>query len=51
MVEIRKDWDLVLLRRKYAEIAGPIYSLSLGADASIDLKRGLSRSLANFEDR
>ncbi|EEU33558.1 uncharacterized protein NECHADRAFT_56498 [Fusarium vanettenii 77-13-4] len=51
MVEIRKDWDLVLLRRKYAEIVGPMYSLSLGADARIDLKRGLSRSLANFEDR
>ncbi|KAL2669844.1 hypothetical protein Neosp_015141 [[Neocosmospora] mangrovei] len=51
MVEIRKDWDLVLLRRKYAEIVGPMYSLGLGADARIDLKRGLSRSLANFEDR
>ncbi|RTE84777.1 hypothetical protein BHE90_000531 [Fusarium euwallaceae] len=51
MVDIRKDWDLVLLRRKYAEIVGPMYSLSPGADARIDLKRGLSRSLGNFEDR
>ncbi|RSL56980.1 hypothetical protein CEP54_008564 [Fusarium duplospermum] len=51
MVEIRKDWDLVLLRCKYTEIVGPMYSLSPGADARIDLKRGLSRSLSNFEDR
>ncbi|KAJ4308042.1 hypothetical protein N0V84_012331 [Fusarium piperis] len=51
MVEIRKDWDLVLLRRKYTEIVGPMYSPTLGADARIDLKRGLFRSLNNFEDR
>lgn len=51
LVEIRKDWELVLLRRKYAEIAGPIYDATSVAESAIKPKLDLSRLLGNFEDR
>lgn len=51
VAEIRKDWELVLLRRKYAEIVGP----GLGPDPEtkkrVDLKCGLATSVSEFEDR
>ncbi len=51
MVYIRQDWELVLLRRKYLDVAGPAFDTASASDKTVDLKMQLSFSLSNFEDR
>ncbi len=43
--------ELVLLRRKYLDVAGPIYDTASASDEAVTLKRHLSFCLCNFEDR
>ena len=49
--EIRKDLELVLLRRKCTEIVGPLYDSSSVAENTLQRKRDLFDCLATFEDR
>ncbi len=51
LVEIRKDWELVLLRRKYLDITRPSYDITSVSDRAVRRKMQLSRFLGNFEDR
>jgi hypothetical protein len=52
LADLRKDWDLVLFRRKYAEILGPIYGIALTSlSAATQLKLKLVKSLGEFEGR
>jgi aminoglycoside phosphotransferase (APT) family kinase protein len=51
MADLRKDWDLVLLRRKYAEILGPIYDVASASLSAVNLKLKLATSLGDFEER
>ncbi|KAH8589641.1 phosphotransferase enzyme family-domain-containing protein [Bisporella sp. PMI_857] len=50
LVEIRKDWEKVLLRRKYAEIAGALFDAGSLSDTRVQLKQKFSRQLSTFED-
>jgi len=50
LVEIREDWELGLLRRKYTEIVGPLYDTFLVRYDSPRRKREFADSLATFED-
>ncbi|XXH03598.1 hypothetical protein Hte_010003 [Hypoxylon texense] len=50
LVEIRKDWDLCLLRKTYTEIVGPIFDTTSVAEKTLRHKRQLLSSLATFED-
>lgn len=50
LVEIRKDWDLGLLREAYTEIVGPLFDTTAVPDRRLRRKRKLSASLAIFED-
>jgi aminoglycoside phosphotransferase (APT) family kinase protein len=49
--DLRRDWDLVLLRRKYAEILGPIYDVASASLSAVNLKLKLATSLGDFEER
>jgi len=51
MADLRKDWDLVLLRRKYAEILGPIYDVAPASQSAVKLKMKLATLIREFEER
>jgi len=51
LVEIRKDWEKVLLRRKYAEITGALFDAASASETRVQLKQEFSRQLSTFEDR
>lgn len=46
---IRKDWDLVLLRRKYKEIVPPLYNTTPDVEARVQLKQTVDELLSTFE--
>lgn len=48
---IRKDWELVQLRRRYYGIVGPLYNPEAVSETTIRLKKELSELLGDFEDR
>jgi hypothetical protein len=50
LVEIRKDWEKVLLRRKYAEITGALFDATSSSETRVQLKQKFSRQLSTFED-
>lgn len=47
---IRKDWDLVLLRRKYMEIIGSLYDTTPDIQTRVGHKQHVSKLLGSFED-
>lgn len=51
LVETRKDWELVLLRRKYLDVAGPSYDTASASDKAVGKKMQLYWFLGSFEDR
>lgn len=51
LVEIRKDWELVLLRREFSKMLGLASETALVTNAAFALKVGLSVVLSDFEDR
>lgn len=51
LVQIRKDWELVLLRQDFTKILGPTSVRMAVTNLMVALKVGLSEILDDFEDR
>ncbi len=51
LVEIRKDWEKVLLRRKYNEIKSGLFNAASSSETRVQLKQEFSKQLSAFEDR
>ena len=47
---VRRDWELVLLRRKYAELVDPVYDVASALAEAVDLKMKVAASLNEFEE-
>ncbi|OAL51542.1 hypothetical protein IQ07DRAFT_678729 [Pyrenochaeta sp. DS3sAY3a] len=50
LVEIRRDWELSLLRKVYTDVVGPLFKTSPELENRVRLKTGFRRCLVTFED-
>ena len=45
-----RDWELVLLRRKYVELVDPAYDVASASAEAVELKMKVAASLNEFEE-